>query len=106
HFEDEKVAASIEAGANRFSIGIQSFDTAVRQRQGRKASREVAIDFVERLVDRGDATVVVDMIFGLPLQTPEVWAQDLLTCSGLGPDGVDIYALNVFPTTPLHGAIA
>jgi oxygen-independent coproporphyrinogen-3 oxidase len=38
-FDDEKVDACLEAGANRLSIGVQTFDTAIRRRQGRPSSR-------------------------------------------------------------------
>src|SRR5690606_11158364 len=43
HFDPDKVDACLDAGANRFSIGVQSFDTAVRRRQGRRSSNEEAI---------------------------------------------------------------
>lgn len=105
-FDDDKVDACLEAGANRFSIGVQSFDTEVRRRQGRRASREEVIRFVEGLRDRDRAAVVIDLLFGLPGQTPEVWRADLDTCAALEPDGVDLYCLNVFPGTPLHKAVA
>jgi len=105
HFDDEKVDACLEAGANRFSIGVQSFDTEVRRAQGRRADRDEVLRFLGRLGDRNRAAVVVDLIFGLPRQTPEVWARDLEACLEVEPDGVDLYALHVAPGTPLHAAI-
>ncbi len=106
HFDPEKIDACLEAGANRFSIGVQSFDTAVRRRQGRRASREEAIRFLEDLRDRDRAALVIDLIYGLPGQTPEVWRQDLETAAALAPDGIDLYGLNLIPGTPLSTAIA
>ena len=105
HFDDERIDASLEAGVNRVSIGVQSFDTHVRQQQGRRASRDEVVRFVTRLRDRGRATVVIDLMFGLPDQTPAVWEEDVRTCLDLAPDGVDLYALNVFPGTPLFTAV-
>jgi len=105
HFDAEKVDACLEAGANRFSIGVQSFDTGVRRRQGRKASREALLRFLRALRDRERAALVVDLLIGLPGQTPEVWRRDLAACLELEPDGADLYALNVFPGTPLQRAI-
>lgn len=104
-FEPEKIDACLEAGANRFSIGVQTFDTDVRRSQGRRASREELIRFLARLRDRERAALVLDLLFGLPGQTPDVWREDLRTCVELEPDGVDLYCLNVFPGTPLQRAI-
>ena len=105
HFDDEKVAACLEAGANRFSIGVQSFDTSVRRRQGRRASREDAIAFIEGLNAHRGAAIVIDLMYGLPGQTAEVWQRDLETAAALEPDGIDLYGLNLIPGTPLHQAM-
>lgn len=105
HFDDEKVAACLEAGANRFSIGVQSFDTEVRRRQGRRASREEAIAFLEALKRQEGAAVVIDLMYGLPGQTLEIWRRDLATAAAIAPDGIDLYGLNLIPGTPLFTAI-
>lgn len=105
-FDDEKIDACLDAGANRFSIGVQSFDTEVRQRQGRRASREQLERFLVALRDRERAALVVDLLFGLPGQTRTVWEQDLERCLALEPDGADLYCLNVYPGTPLGRAVA
>lgn len=106
HFDDARVDACLAAGANRFSIGVQSFDTGVRRRQGRRASRSDLLRFLRGLIARDRAAIVIDLLIGLPGQTPSVWRRDLETCIALEPDGVDLYALNVFPGTPLERAIA
>lgn len=106
HFDPEKIDACLEAGANRFSIGVQSFDTDVRRRQGRRSSGPEAIRFLEALRDRDRAALVIDLMYGLPGQTPEVWQQDLETAAALSPDGIDLYGLNLIPGTPLSTAIA
>jgi len=105
HFDAEKVDACLEAGANRFSIGVQSFDTEVRRRQGRRASREDAVRFLEGLKARAGAALVIDLMYGLPGQTAAVWQRDLETAAALAPDGIDLYGLNLIPGTPLHTAM-
>lgn len=105
NFDDERIDACLEAGANRFSIGIQTFDTRIRQRMGRRASREVAIHFLQKLGDRDRAAVVCDLMFGLPAQTPASWREDLQIVRDLPLDGVDLYALNLLPSTPLGKAV-
>ncbi len=105
HFDDDKIDACLDAGANRFSTGVQSFNTKVRKRQGRKASGPEAIRFFEGLRDRNRAAIVYDLILGLPYQTEEVWHDDLQTVVDLGLDGVDLFTLAVFPGSPLSKAI-
>jgi len=105
NFNDERIDACLEAGANRFSIGIQTFNTRIRQRLARTAGREEAIRFMENLASRDKAAVVCDLIFGLPGQTLEIWQEDLTIASQLPLDGVDLYALNLLPTTPLFKAV-
>lgn len=100
-FDDEKIAACLEGGANRFSIGIQSFDTALRRRMGRKATREEATKFLADLVARDRAAVVCDLIYGLPLQTDEIWRSDVALCHDIGLDGVDLYCLTLHAGSPL-----
>ena len=104
HFDQEKVDACLEAGANRFSIGVQSFDSDVRRRQGRRSTREEAITFIERL-RRPRAAIVIDLMYGLPGQTPDIWRRDLETAAALAPDGIDLYGLNLISGTPLHTAM-
>lgn len=105
HFDADKVDACLEAGANRFSIGVQSFDTQVRRRQGRRSSREEAVAFLEGLKSREKAALVIDLMYGLPGQTPDVWRRDLETAAALAPDGLDLYGLNIIRGTPLFTAL-
>ncbi|KAF7599019.1 MAG: putative heme utilization radical SAM enzyme HutW [Candidatus Dactylopiibacterium carminicum] len=100
-FDDEKIDACLEGGANRFSIGIQTFDTKLRRRMGRKASREEAIAFLGGLVARDRAAVVCDLIYGLPGQTDELWRDDVSLCEEIGLDGVDLYCLTLHSGSPL-----
>lgn len=103
-FDDERIDACLDAGANRFSIGIQTFDSGIRQRMARISDKQQSIRFLEKLCRRDKAAVVCDLMFGLPGQTLETWREDLAIVSDLPLDGVDLYALNLLPTTPLAKA--
>lgn len=100
-FDDEKVDACLDAGANRISIGVQTFDTELRRRLGRRADRASAIAFLHRLRERDRAAVVCDLIFGLPGQDMESWQRDVRTCVELELDGVDLYCLALHDKSPL-----
>ncbi len=104
HFDDEKIDACVAAGVNRISIGVQSFDTTVRRRQGRRSDREAVIRFLDGLRARLDVVLVIDLLFGLPGQLDDVWRRDLRIAADLAPDGIDLYGLNLIPGTPLHAA--
>lgn len=105
NFDDEKIDACLEAGANRFSIGIQTFNSDIRKRLGRTSDEQQAIKFLTNLGERDKAAVVCDLIFGLPRQTLKTWQNDLAIVRDLPIDGVDLYALNLLPTTPLFKSV-
>ncbi|WP_437613401.1 heme anaerobic degradation radical SAM methyltransferase ChuW/HutW [Erwinia sp. V71] len=106
NFDDERIDACLDAGANRFSIGIQSFNSKIRKKMARTASGPEAIAFMEGLVRRDRAAIVCDLLFGLPGQDSALWDSDLRIARDIGLDGVDLYALNLFPNTPLGKAAA
>jgi len=105
NFGPEKMEACLDAGANRFSIGVQTFDTALRRAMGRKAAREDILPTLRRLMAYGQAAVVIDLIYGFPRQDMDMWRRDLDTALDLELDGIDLYQLNTFAGTPLHQAI-
>ena len=105
-FDDDRIDAALDAGVTRVSLGVQSLDTRVRHRLGRKFDRAELIAAIEGLVDRNRAAIVIDLMYGLPGQTAEVWRHDIETAAALGLDGLDFYALSVWPGGPLAKAIA
>lgn len=105
-FSVDKIQACLRGGANRFSIGVQSFDTAVRRQMGRRADRDEVLRLLHTLHDHNQAAVVIDLIYGFPGQTPEIWEEDVRTfVEETQLDGCDMYQLNVFRGGPLATAI-
>lgn len=94
---DERIEACLEGGANRFSIGVQSFDTSIRRRLGRFSSKEEVCSRLTALASYNQAAVIIDLMYGLPGQTLEHWEQDIAAFLELSLDGVDLYQLNIFP---------
>ncbi|WP_034807438.1 MULTISPECIES: heme anaerobic degradation radical SAM methyltransferase ChuW/HutW [Enterobacteriaceae] len=105
NFNDERIDACLDAGANRFSIGIQSFNSKIRKKMARTSDGPTARRFMENLCKRDRAAVVCDLLFGLPGQDQKLWAEDLAIARDIGLDGVDLYALNLLPQTPLGKAV-
>ena len=98
---DEKIEAALEAGANRFSLGVQTFNTDIRRSMMRVDDREGILRAIERMARFEEFAVVIDLIYGFPMQTEAVWAEDLETARNLPIDGIDCYQLNVFSRSPL-----
>lgn len=105
NFTDAKIDAAFAAGVNRISLGVQTFDEPVRRAMGRKASRADVISRLERLVAADAGAIVIDLIYGLPKQSMQTWADDLAMVVDIGLDGVDLYGLNLIPGTPLLSAV-
>ncbi len=93
-------------GVNRMSIGVQSFNTEVRQMVGRLDTKETVLERLASLKAYGQCSVVIDLIYGLPGQTMEVWEEDLADLVSSGVDGADLYQLNVFDGSDLNKDIA
>lgn len=104
HFDLEKAQACLKAGANRISIGVQTFNTAIRRRLGRKHSGDEAFEYLAKLCEL-DAVIVADLMFGLPNQTDEVWQNDIARAAELPLSGLDTYAFNLYPMLPINRMI-
>lgn len=102
----EKIEAWFANGVNRISLGVQSFDTKVRQSQSRIETREEVLERLRLLKSYEQCSVVLDLIYGLPGQSMEVWQQDLDDLIASGIDGADFYQLNVFEGSDLNKRIA
>jgi oxygen-independent coproporphyrinogen-3 oxidase len=103
-FTPENVDGFLKAGFNRFSIGVQTFDTGIRRSMGRVSKGEEALGRLSELTARNMGAVIIDLIYGLPGQTLGVFERDLELASSAGLDGLDTYQLNVFPQGELARA--
>ena len=77
----------IQAGFNRISIGVQDFNEDVLRASNRKASRMPVEDIVKIIRDNG-LSLNMDFIYGLPLQTPESFAETINKAISLKPDRI------------------
>lgn len=105
NFSPEKMDACLDAGANRFSLGVQTFNTELRRSMRRIADRDTIIESLSRLRDQDQAAVIIDLIYGFPGQSLNDWRKDIEQFLALDLHGVDLYQLNVFRGSPLHDAI-
>lgn len=78
-------------GFNRLSFGVQDFEPAVQKAVNRLQSFVETRDVIQAARDAKFASVSVDLIYGLPFQTYDSFANTLRQIVDLGPDRVSIY---------------
>ncbi len=101
-FDDDKISVCIANGVNRFSFGVQSFNTNIRQQMGRIETKETILERIAYIASLKQTNISVDLIYGLPDQTKELWLEDLATCANTkGIDSVSIYNLKYMPGSPI-----
>lgn len=103
--EAGKFAAFADAGVNRLSIGVQSFD-------------ERALKFLGRAHDAGEARRAIaaaakavprysfDLIYARPDQSAASWRAELADALALAGDHLSLYTLTIEPNTGFAGAVA
>ena len=100
--DGERIAAAVENGVNRFSLGVQTFDTGLRRNLDRKSDRETVLKLIERLTGTGQASVAADILYGLPGQTRNWLLRDLDTAvKETRLSGISFYRLNRHQNLPL-----
>lgn len=91
-FSEEKIEAALAGGVTRFVLPVRSFSTEVRQAAGRLDAGEAAEKLLKRLTEYNESAVAVELNFGLPGQSLEVWTADLERACQLPLDGLIIRA--------------
>ena len=100
-FEAEKFRGFREAGVNRLSIGIQSFNAAHLQALGRVHNDDDAkraIDIAQQNFDN----INLDVMFALPKQTLAECEADIDTALSFNTNHLSIYHLTLEPNTLFH----
>ncbi|MBV9104300.1 MAG: radical SAM family heme chaperone HemW [Candidatus Eremiobacteraeota bacterium] len=88
------------AGLNRVSIGVQSFIASELRVLGRRHVPGDAGAAVRCARDAGFANVSLDLMFGVPHQTPQTWRTSLEAALGLGAQHISTYGLTIEDGTP------
>lgn len=85
-------------GVNRLSLGVQSFDDTkltLLERDHRRADIERSLELAAQFVPHR----CLDLIFGVPGETMDVWQSDLAQATNLGVDHISTYGLTFEPGT-------
>ncbi len=93
----DDIAALGKIGFNRASFGVQDFDPAVQEAVNRIQSVEQTRAVIDACRGNGFRSVNVDLIYGLPNQTPDGFARTLDTVAEMRPDRVAVYGYAHMP---------
>jgi len=93
----ERLAHLAKLGFNRLSFGVQDFEPAVQKAVHRIQPAEQVFDLVAVSRELGFESVNVDLIYGLPMQTPETFERTLEQITQLRPDRIALYAYAHLP---------
>ena len=93
----DDIAALGRIGFNRASFGVQDFDPAVQEAVNRIQSVEQTRAVIDACRGNGFRSVNVDLIYGLPNQTPDGFARTLDTVAEMRPDRVAVYGYAHMP---------
>lgn len=100
----EWLSRIMEAGINRVSMGVQSFDSALLDAVGRQHQPGRAVKAIEALMLSG-INYSLDLIYGLPGQTVSGWADALRRMLEIRPPHFSAYLLSYEPGTRLYARL-
>ena len=92
-----RLALLAELGFNRLSFGVQDFDPEVQKAVHRVQPASQVFDLVAAARAQGFESINVDLIYGLPRQTPESFERTLAQVGELRPDRIALYAYAHLP---------
>ncbi|MBT8062971.1 MAG: oxygen-independent coproporphyrinogen III oxidase [Xanthomonadales bacterium] len=78
-------------GFNRISLGVQDFDPDVQKAVNRIQGVDETLQLIRHAQQRGFDSVSVDLIYGLPLQTPQRFAKTLDLVVSARPNRLAVY---------------
>lgn len=88
-------------GINRLSIGVQSFHDADLTWMNRRHNAEEAERCIKLSQDCGFSNLNIDLIYGLPTLTPDLWQENLEKFAALDIPHLSAYHLTIEPKTVL-----
>lgn len=91
----EKLLLLQQAGVNRLSVGVQSFDDNCLQKIGRIHTAQEAVDTIELAHNIGFDNISLDLIYGLPQQDREILTKSVESALSLPVQHISIYGLQL-----------
>ena len=97
----EWLNAAVSGGVNRLSMGMQAYQPELLRTLGRIHTHEDVAASVRLAREHGMTNLNLDLMFGLPGQTPDMWRETLHAALDLSPEHLSCYGLIPEDGTPL-----
>ena len=98
----EHLEVLVRHGFNRLSLGVQDFDPTVQEAIHRVQSVEQTEGLMRAARELGFGSLNVDLIYGLPHQTPDSFARTIERVVDLAPDRLAVYSFALVPWLKHH----
>lgn len=105
NFTEEKLKAVFEAGVNRVSFGIQTFNQRLRDIMGLKETSTRCKELLANARKIGFQNICIDFIYNQPGQSMEDWKEDIQYAIDAQIDHITLFALCMVPGTKLQKQI-
>ncbi|MHA2248808.1 MAG: oxygen-independent coproporphyrinogen III oxidase [Candidatus Kariarchaeaceae archaeon] len=89
-------------GFNRLSLGVQDFDPNVQEKLNRFQTFQETSELIQYARDSGFQGINIDLIYGLPYQSPKTMSNTLEQVFDIRPDRIALYSYAHFPTIFRH----
>lgn len=100
--EHDNFSAYRDAGVNRVSLGVQSFDDRALKRLGRIHGRGEVEQAIKSVKDAGLDNFNLDLMYGLPQQSREHAVEDVRQALSYQPAHISHYQLTLEPNTAFY----
>jgi len=102
---DDLFRGWIRAGVTRLSVGAQSFDDRVLQTLGRETTAARTEAYLRRARDVGFASLGMDLMVGIPGETPRSWDRTIEAVRSIRPDHLSLYFLENVEGLPFENVL-
>ncbi|GAM15234.1 radical SAM family heme chaperone HemW [Mesobacillus selenatarsenatis] len=101
----EKLAILKNAGVNRLSFGVQTFNDELLKKIGRSHRAKDVFESIENAKTAGFDNISIDLIYSLPSQTKQDFIESIQTALGLGLVHYSGYSLIIEPKTVFYNLL-
>ncbi len=105
HLSAEHLAVFPTMGITRASLGVQDFNESVQEAVGRRQSFAVTERAARMVRAHGATSLNLDLMYGLPLQTPDSVAATAAQALSLAPDRIAVFGYAHVPWMKRHQAL-
>ena len=107
---EDYIRGLMALGVDRFSMGVQSFDDGILKWMNRRHDSAVARQAYGIMEKAGAGNISIDLIFGLPQMSDDLWRDTLMRALDISPTGklpkhISAYQLSVEPGSALAAMV-